>query len=85
MENEIQEEIKKPFYPTDFKVEAGKYYLAKDLETENYSRAKVVEVRENIAKCFFVDYGDERWIDVSEIKYLSNEFIVKLPFQVSLI
>lgn len=78
----MQEVIKNPLYIKEFPVEVGKYYLALDKESNEYNRVEILSILDGKADCFFVDYGDFAYVPISDIKYLSDEHIIKLPFQV---
>lgn len=82
MQKDIQKAVKKPFYPTKCDVEVNGYYLAKDPEGDDYCRIKVTSLEKEKADCFYVDYGDQHWNNVSNIIFLSDELITQLPFQV---
>ncbi|KAF5282457.1 hypothetical protein FQA39_LY17572 [Lamprigera yunnana] len=81
LQDEIQEVIAKPFYPSITEVFVDKCYLAKDPEDSTYARVVVREIKDELVTVFFVDYGDFTTVYKSELKYLSDEFISKLPFQ----
>lgn len=81
MQKEIQESLKKINYPKLQNVEIGTICLAKDPEGVDYSRTIVKNIENHKALCFFVDFGDEAVVDISELKYIHNKFITKLPFQ----
>ncbi|XP_060519293.1 putative ATP-dependent RNA helicase TDRD12 [Cylas formicarius] len=81
LEKDIQQEIRKPFYPVPEKIEVGKCYLAKDDHSGNYSRAIVRNIDGDHALCFFGDYGDETVTELSELKHLSDVLLERLPFQ----
>ncbi|KAJ8972982.1 hypothetical protein NQ317_019013 [Molorchus minor] len=72
--------LKKPKYPKLNDVEIGTICLAKDPEGE-YSRVIVQNIDADKALCFFVDFGDEIAVEISELKHIHKEFITKLPFQ----
>lgn len=59
----------------------GCYYCLPDEVSGNWCRVKLIDVQDNIAKCFYVDYGDFVSAPVENLKLLSDEFITKLPFQ----
>lgn len=82
MQKDIQKAIKKPLYPANCEVEVNCCYLAKDPEGDDYCRVKVTSIKEDIADCFYVDYGDQQFVNVSQLIYLSDELITQLPFQV---
>ncbi|XP_022905340.2 putative ATP-dependent RNA helicase TDRD12 [Onthophagus taurus] len=81
LEDEIQAAIKKPFYPENEQVIVGNCYLGKDSGSTAYNRVLITEINDEIATCFFVDFGDVAEIHINDLKYLSNEHISKLPFQ----
>ncbi|VEN46583.1 unnamed protein product [Callosobruchus maculatus] len=81
LNKDIQQAIKKPHYPKLKEVKPGTICLAKDPASEDYNRCIVLKNDEQQALCFFVDFGDEAVLPISDLKYLSNEFITKLPFQ----
>lgn len=82
LQKDVQKALKKPFYPTEFKVALNGCYLAKDPEGTDYCRVKVTSINEQTADCFYVDYGDQQFVNISQLKFLSNELITQLPFQV---
>lgn len=56
--------------------------MAKDPDGDDYCRVKVTSIKENIADCFYVDYGDQQFVDVLQLIHLSDRLITQLPFQV---
>lgn len=62
-------------------VAIGQYYLALDPAGFTYARVQILYVKNARALCFYVDYGDEAFINVSELKVLPTKFLKKLPFQ----
>lgn len=80
--DEIQNIVKQPDYIQQVDVFEGRCYLAKDPKGEQYARVIVNKIDNNIAECFFVDYGDYGFIPKTELKYLSDNLLTKLPFQV---
>ncbi|KAF5294773.1 hypothetical protein FQA39_LY00257 [Lamprigera yunnana] len=81
LQNEIQEAVAKPFYPSISEVFVDKCYLAKDPVGSTYARVIVKEIKDEVVTVFFVDYGDFTIANKSELKHLSDELIKKLPFQ----
>lgn len=85
--NNLQKAIVKcmnrPLYPTGCAVIVGRCYLAKDPSGPNYERVLVRNLTDRCANCFFVDYGDHAQIAIEDVKYLPDELITELPFQVS--
>ncbi|XP_023310891.1 putative ATP-dependent RNA helicase TDRD12 [Anoplophora glabripennis] len=81
LQKEIQASLKKVNYPKLQNVEIGTICLAKDPEGLDYARTVVKIVEDNKALCFFVDFGDEAVVDITDLKYIHNKFITKLPFQ----
>lgn len=80
--DEIQATIKQPLYPTEFEVLEGRCYLAKDPQGDQYGRVIVNKIEDDVAHCFFVDHGDYITVNKSDLKFLTDELITKLPFQV---
>lgn len=83
LRKDITEAINKPFYPNEFPILEGNCYLVKDPEENTYERVILNKIDGNIANCFFVDYGDRISVPISELRFLMNEHITRLPFQVS--
>nr|CAH7722889.1 unnamed protein product [Callosobruchus chinensis] len=81
LQKDLQQVIKRPHYPKLKEVKPGTICLAKDPGSGEFSRCIVLKNEEEQALCFFVDFGDEAVIPTSDLKYLSNEFLTKLPFQ----
>lgn len=82
MVDEIQSALNRPHYPTKFPVVEGRCYLAKDPQGSTYGRVLVRKLENDRARCFFVDHGDYITVHKSELKFLSDELISLLPFQV---
>ncbi|KAJ8944733.1 hypothetical protein NQ314_009386 [Rhamnusium bicolor] len=81
LQKEIQNALKKPNYPKLQNVNVGTICLAKDTEGVEYSRVIVRNIENDMALCFFVDFGDEVVVNILELKHIYNRFISKLPFQ----
>ncbi|XP_050301162.1 putative ATP-dependent RNA helicase TDRD12 [Anthonomus grandis grandis] len=81
LEHLIQQEIRKPFYPTLKEVKVGQCCLYQDEVSKEYGRGLVLEIENNEAKIMSVDYGDICWDQTANLKHISNEVILKLPFQ----
>lgn len=81
LQKEIQKDIKKPNYPKLHSVEPGDLCLTRLPDEDEYNRALILKVEDDKALCFFVDFGDEVVVPISDLKYLDNKFIKKLPFQ----
>ncbi|GLV41459.1 Brother of Yb [Carabus blaptoides fortunei] len=79
---DIDSEMNKPFFPTICTVVEGQCYLAKDPEGDKYHRVLVTGIIDDQAECLFVDFGDYATVPVAELKFLTNEFIEQLPFQI---
>ncbi|KAL1513503.1 hypothetical protein ABEB36_002907 [Hypothenemus hampei] len=80
LEEDIQKDICKPFYPAIKKIKPGICCLVKDIN-EKYARGLILRIKGQKAEILSVDYGDVVEQDISLLKYISNNFIEKLPFQ----
>lgn len=63
------------------KVKEGEIVLAKFPDDEMYERARIDCIKEDTAKCFFVDQGDWREIPLSHLTPITEKLINQLPFQ----
>lgn len=81
LQKEIQHDIKKPHYPKLQSTEPGDLCLACLPDEHEYNRAVIMKTEGDKALCFFVDFGDEVVIPTSELKFIDDKFIAKLPFQ----
>ncbi|CAG9573709.1 unnamed protein product [Danaus chrysippus] len=62
-------------------IKEGDIVLAEFPDDKTYERARIDTINENRVKCFFVDQGDWREIDIKSIVQIPDKFINKLPFQ----
>lgn len=81
LQKDIQEEILKPSYPKNANFENGAYVLARFKEAEEYFRVRIIREVDEDFQCLFVDLAEVEYVEKSDIKFLSNEFITRLPFQ----
>ncbi|GJQ87963.1 hypothetical protein Trydic_g12893 [Trypoxylus dichotomus] len=81
LQREIQEIILKPFYPQNKDISINNCYLAQDPSSDEYGRVIVKNIRDNMADCFFVDFGDSTIVQTNELKFLPDDMITRLPFQ----
>jgi hypothetical protein len=81
LEKDIQKAVKTELLDKNLNIVVGRYYLAPDPKDEMYSRVSLVNVEDDKALCFYVDYGDEAVVDVAKLKTLPSKLVTKLPFQ----
>nr|XP_023020474.1 putative ATP-dependent RNA helicase TDRD12 isoform X2 [Leptinotarsa decemlineata] len=81
LQKDIQNAVSKPHYPKLNLAKIGSVYLAKDPEGLEYGRVLILNKEEDKVLCFFVDFGDEAVVPEKELKFLSNQYITRLPFQ----
>lgn len=81
LERDILKELDKPIFKRSCPVEVNKHYLALDEKEGKYSRVQVIAVDEGVANCYFVDYGDQEFIKIENIKVLPDKYLTCLPFQ----
>lgn len=82
LQKEIQKAITEPNYKSEFDVKINKFYLAKDPGGDEFCRAQVKCIDDDNVTCYYVDYGDFSIVKKSELKFLPDYLITKLPFQV---
>lgn len=81
MQKEIQVHINKPHYPKIQSIQPGDLCLASLPHENDYHRALILKTDQEKALCFFVDFGDETVVSISDLKYIDDNMILKLPFQ----
>lgn len=81
LQKEIQNTINKPNYPQCHYTDPGDLCLARVPDDSEYNRALILKVENGNALCFFVDFGDEVVVPISDLKHIGDKFITKLPFQ----
>lgn len=81
LEENIQIEIRKPFYPILKDVSIGKCCLLRDEVNGQYARGYIFKITEDKAEVLSVDYGDVVEQEISVLKHITNDLILKLPFQ----
>lgn len=62
-------------------VAVGEYYLALDPSGFSYARVQILDFNNVMALCFYVDYGDDAYIKIVDLKNIPTKFLKKLPFQ----
>ncbi|XP_023938109.2 putative ATP-dependent RNA helicase TDRD12 [Bicyclus anynana] len=62
-------------------VKEGEIVLAKYPDDGAYERARIDDIKEETAKCFFVDHGDWREIPLNDLVAITEQLINRLPFQ----
>ncbi|OWR47341.1 RNA helicase protein [Danaus plexippus plexippus] len=62
-------------------IKEGDIVLAEFPDDSTYERARIDNVNGNRVKCFFVDQGDWREIDIKSLVQIPDRFLKKLPFQ----
>lgn len=86
LQDEINAVVKKPLYPKNVTLQVGKCVLAKSKDEDEFFRALVLDIKDDgYISCLYVDRGDVQDVNKEDIRYISNQLITKLPFQVSLI
>ncbi|KAH1014972.1 putative ATP-dependent RNA helicase TDRD12 [Dendroctonus ponderosae] len=81
LEENIQIEIRKPFYPILKDVSIGKCCLLRDEVNGQYARGYILKILGDKAEILSVDYGDVVEQEISVLKHITNDLILKLPFQ----
>lgn len=82
LQREIQQMIQKPRHPKIKEICENNCYLAQDPEGEEYGRVIVRGIHDDMVDCFFVDFGDSTQVSKNDLKFLPDDVISKLPFQV---
>lgn len=82
LEKDISKEIYKPSYQLEGDLLPGNHYVA--FFENKYSRVRLIDMENNVANCFFVDYGDYQSIELKNLWNLPERFITRLPFQVKI-
>ncbi|XP_045782335.1 putative ATP-dependent RNA helicase TDRD12 isoform X2 [Maniola jurtina] len=62
-------------------VKEGEIVLVKFPGDDTYERARIDRIKEETAKCFFVDQGDWKEIHVNDVIPITEKLINQLPFQ----
>lgn len=84
LQQEMQNGIKKPLYPQISRIEKGRYCLANFNGSNEFLRAIITAVHEDgSVDCFYADTGDTGRVCKDDLRYLSDDYIRQLPFQVS--
>lgn len=82
LQRELQLLVNQPSYPKITDIIINSCYLAQDPEGDEYARVIVRNIEEDMVDCFFVDFGDYTKVQKNELKFLPDNFITRLPFQV---